>query len=821
MSVCGMDVGASASCVALARKRGIDVLLNAESVRETPAMVSFGDKQRYIGVHAAGKVSMNPKNTPHEIKRLLGRRFDDPALQRDIAKLPFKIVEGPDGGVRVAVRYGGEEAQFTPEQLLAMVIVDLKKIAEKEGGAPVVDAALSVPVFYGEAERRAMLAATQIAGLNCLRLVNETTATALAYGIYKTDLPEADPVNVAFVDMGHASTELTIAAFRRSGLAVKAHAWDRDLGGRDFDDLLFGALADDFKVRYKIDVRTNAKAAFKLRMQCEKLKKTLSANPEAPLNVECLMDDVDCRAHVTRDQLEEWAVPGLERLRKCLQEGLEASGLKASDISSVEVVGSGTRVPAVYRVVEEVFGQAPGRTLNAKEVVSRGCALQCAMLSPTFKVRDFEVVDAVNYTVTASWEKDGGEAVTQTLFERGSPFPATKSITFLRSAPFSIRLAYGPDAQLPEGAPRDIGTYTVGPFKVPDGADKAKIKVRVTMNLHGLTAVEAATLIEEVPVEEEPAPAAGGAAAAAGGSGGGASDGGAAASGEAGGEAASERAAAWGGGGGVKKTDVPVSVAGVPGLPAAEVAAMAQSEGEMQASDKLQEDTQNAKNAMEAYIYALRNKLYESLAPFVKEADRDALAGKLSSLEDWLYDEGEDETKSVYVTKLQELKALGDPIEARAADDTTRAGAAEELRRLADGYLSVAGSELPSHAHLSAEERGTLQKEAAAALAWLQDKLALQSQLAKTDDAVLTTADIHKKAGALDRACKPIATKPPPPPPKPAAPAPAAAPADAPPAAAEEAGGEQQQQEGGAAPMEADGGGAAEGPIVEEPMEEQ
>ena len=575
-------------------------------------MVSFGDKQRFLGVHAAGKVAMNPKNTPFEVKRLLGRRWADPQLQRDLARLPFKVTEAPGGGVLVHVRYNGEERAFAPEQLLAMVIVDLKKVAELEGGAPVVDCALSVPAFYTDAERRAMLAASQIAGLNCLRLVNETTATALAYGIYKTDLPEADPVHVAFVDMGAASTEVTIVAFRRGGLAVKAHAWDRDLGGRDLDELIFGALADDFKGKYKIDVRTNAKAAFKLRLACEKLKKTLSANPEAPLAIECLMDDVDVKAHVTRDQLEAWAAPGLARLKALLEEGLAASGLSKQDIGSVEVVGSGTRVPAVFRVVEGVFGQAPSRTLNAKEVVARGCALQCAMLSPTFKVRDFEVADAVSYTVTASWEKDGGETVTQALFEKGSPFPATKSITFLRAAPFSVRLAYAPDARLPEGAPLELGTYTVGPFKVPAGADKAKIKVRVTMNLHGLVSVEGATLVEETTVEE-PAPAAANGAAAAAGSDGGD---GAAAAGSDGGAAAAEggdAAAAAAAGDGpapmeaeaaaaaaaatvkkvkVKKTELPVKAEGVPGPSAADVAAQTEAEGQMQAADKLQEDTQ-------------------------------------------------------------------------------------------------------------------------------------------------------------------------------------------------------------------------------------
>lgn len=158
---------------------------------------------------------MNPKNTPHQLKRLLGKKFADPALQADIARLPFKVSEGPDGGVLVHVTFCNEPAAFTPEQLMAMVLTDLKKIAEGETGIPVTDCAISVPTFYTEAERYAMLNAAGVAGLNCLRLVNETTATALAYGIFKTDLPDTDPVHVGFVDVGHAHTQVGLEGQQR------------------------------------------------------------------------------------------------------------------------------------------------------------------------------------------------------------------------------------------------------------------------------------------------------------------------------------------------------------------------------------------------------------------------------------------------------------------------------------------------------------------------------------------------------------------------------------------------------------------------------
>jgi heat shock protein 4 len=208
MSVVGFDVGNDTSCVALARKRGIDVLMNKESKRETPSCISFGDKMRFMGTDGAAKISMNPKNTVHQLKRLIGKRWADPEVQADVAKLPFSVTAAPDGGILVNVMFCNERQSFTPEQLMAMVLVDLKKIAEAEGGIPVVDCCISVPAFYTEQERYAMLAAASTAGLNCLRLINETTATAIAYGIYKTDLPETDPVNVVFVDIGHAATQV-------------------------------------------------------------------------------------------------------------------------------------------------------------------------------------------------------------------------------------------------------------------------------------------------------------------------------------------------------------------------------------------------------------------------------------------------------------------------------------------------------------------------------------------------------------------------------------------------------------------------------------
>ena len=209
MSVAGIDLGDQKSCIAVARKRGIDVLMNKESKRETPSVVGFGEKARSLGTDAAGSLSINPKNTIFGVKRLLGKKFSNPDVQRDIKQLPYKVKEAPDGGILIEVSYLGEQHFFTPEQILAGIIKDMKDIAEVDG-SPVTDCVLAVPAYFVESERYAMLNAARIAGVNCLRLLNDTTAIALAYGIYKTDLPETDPVNVAFVDVGHNAFQVCL-----------------------------------------------------------------------------------------------------------------------------------------------------------------------------------------------------------------------------------------------------------------------------------------------------------------------------------------------------------------------------------------------------------------------------------------------------------------------------------------------------------------------------------------------------------------------------------------------------------------------------------
>ncbi|KAJ0085746.1 hypothetical protein Patl1_08352 [Pistacia atlantica] len=275
-----------------------------------------------------------------------------------------------------------------------MLFSDLKSIAEKNLNAAVVDCSIGIPVYFTDLQ--AVLDSVTIAGLHPLCLIHETTATALAYGIYKTDLPENDQLNVAFVDVGNSSFQVCIAGFKKGQLKILGHSFDRSLGGRDFDEAVFQHFAAKFKDEYKIDVFQNARACLRLRAACEKLKKVLSANPEAPLNIECLMDEKDVRGFIKRDEFKQISAPILERVKRPSEKALAETGHSVENIHMVEVVGLGSRVPFILKILTEFFGKEPRRTMNASECVARGCALECAILSPTFKVREFQAVVSLN-----------------------------------------------------------------------------------------------------------------------------------------------------------------------------------------------------------------------------------------------------------------------------------------------------------------------------------------------------------------------------------------------------------------------------------------
>lgn len=388
-----------------------------------------------------------------------------------------------------------------------MYLGKLRDTASKELKTGITDVVIAVPGWYTDVQRRALLDAASIAGLNCLRLINDTTAVALGYGITKSDLPEPEnPRHVAFVDAGHSSFSVSIVAFSKGRLDVKSTAYDRNLGGRDIDYALLKHFAAEFQSKYKIDVHSSPKAIFRLSAGCEKLKKVLSANTEAPLSVESIMNDIDATSRLTREQLESLVSEVLERIEPVIHRAIADSGLTIEQLDSVELVGGTTRVPAVRAKIQQAFAGKPlSFTLNQDEAIARGATFSCAMLSPVFRVREFHVHDIAHYPIKVQWapiDTDPDDETELTVFPKGNGIPSTKVLSFYRRKQFDVDAVYVEPAQVPTGGDPWIAKFQAIDVPVDPKGDPTVVKVKTRLNAHGVLSFESA-YVEEVEEKEE------------------------------------------------------------------------------------------------------------------------------------------------------------------------------------------------------------------------------------------------------------------------------------------------------------------------------
>ncbi|KAL8811379.1 MAG: hypothetical protein Q9200_001842 [Gallowayella weberi] len=670
MSVVGVDFGTQNTVIAVARNRGVDVITNEVSNRATPSLVGFGPKSRYLGETAKTQEISNLKNTVSSLKRLAGRSLDDPDIQIEKTFISAPLVD-MKGQVGAEVTYLGNKEQFTATQLVSMFLSKVKATASAELKLPVSDIVISVPPWFTDVQRRNILDAAEIAGLKLLRLINDTTATALGYGITKLDLPTAEekPRRVAFVDIGHSNYACSIVEFKKGELAVKSTAYDRHFGGRDFDKALVEHFAKEFKEKYKIDIHTNPKAMVRVAAAAEKMKKILSANAQAPLSIESLMNDVDVSSMMKREQLEELLQPLLDRATIPLEQALIEAKLKPEDIDAIEMVGGCTRVPALKERISKFFGKPLSFTLNQDEAVARGCAFSCAILSPVFRVRDFSVHDIVNYPIEFSWEQSPDipdEDTSLTVFNKGNVMPSTKILTFYRKQPFDLEARYAKPEMLPGKTKTWIGRFSVKGVKADSQEDFMICKLKARLNLHGVLNIESGYYVEDLEIEE-PIPEEKEAEKkdAKESKEGEKKDGDAMdttedkANGTAEPKPKTRKIKKQ-----VRKGDLPLS-AGTASLDQATKDAAAEKEAQMFMEDKLVADTEDKKNELESYIYELRAKIDEQYSEFASEDEKTKLKEKLEQSEDWLYDEGEDATRGVYVAKMDEIRFVAGPIVGR------------------------------------------------------------------------------------------------------------------------------------------------------------
>lgn len=470
-------------------------------------MVGFGPKSRYLGEAAKTQEISNLKNTVNCLKRLAGRSFSDPDIQTEQQYVTAPLVE-VNGQVGAEVNYLGNTEKFTATQLVAMYLSKIKQTTASEMKLPVNDICLSVPAWFTDSQRRALLDAAEIAGLKVLRLMNDTTAAALGWGITKLDLPAAEeaPRRVCFIDIGHSNYTCSIVEFKKGELAVKATAWDRNFGGRDFDKALVDHLAKEFKGKYKVDIYTHGRAMARTIAAAEKTKKILSANQQAPVNIESLMNDVDASAMVTRQEFEAMVEPLLARIHVPLEQALAQAKLTKDDIDVIEIVGGGSRVPALKDRIQAYFEKPLSYTMNADEAVARGCAFSCAILSPAFRVRDFTVQDIISYPIEFGWEKAPDipdEDTSLTVFNKGGVLPSTKILTFYRKQPFDLEARYANTEDLPGKTNPWIGRFSVKGVKADGKEDFMICKLKARVNIHGVLNVENGYYVEDQEVEEE------------------------------------------------------------------------------------------------------------------------------------------------------------------------------------------------------------------------------------------------------------------------------------------------------------------------------
>ncbi|PNP52742.1 hypothetical protein THARTR1_06583 [Trichoderma harzianum] len=692
-SVVGVDFGTLKTVIAVARNRGVDVITNEVSNRSTPSLVGFGPKSRYLGEAAKTQEISNLKNTVNCLKRIAGRSFNDPDIQIEQQYVTAPLVD-VNGQVGAEVNYLGNSEKFTATQLVAMYLSKIKQTTANELKLPVADLCLSVPAWFTDSQRRALLDAAEIAGLKVLRLMNDTTAAALGWGITKLDLPapEEKPRRVCFIDIGHSNFTCSIVEFKKGELAVKATAWDRNFGGRDFDKALVDHLAKEFKGKYKVDINTHGRAMARTIAAAEKTKKILSANQQAPVNIESLMNDVDASSMVTRQEFEAMVEPLLARVHVPLEQALAQAKLSKDDIDIIEIVGGGSRVPILKERIQGFFEKPLSYTMNADEAVARGCAFSCAILSPAFRVRDFTVQDIISYPIEFGWEKAPDipdEDTSLTVFNKGGVLPSTKILTFYRKQPFDLEARYANSEELPGKTNPWIGRFSVKGVKADGKEDFMICKLKARVNIHGVLNVENGYYVEDQEVEEE------------------VKDDDKKDDDKKDTDAMdtdntkTRKVKKQ-----VRKGDLPIA-SGTASLDASSKTALTEKESAMVMEDKLVADTEEKKNELEAYIYDLRAKLDEQYADLSSEDEKSAIRAKLESTEDWLYDEGDDATKGVYVSKMEEIRALAGPVvqrhfekveaERRAvqerveAEQAAKRAAEEEARKAAEAEKAAQG----------------------------------------------------------------------------------------------------------------------------------
>lgn len=782
MSVIGIDFGYQTTLIAAPRGGGIDVLLNDYSQRKTASMVCFGDKQREIGESAKAKAVMKTTTTITNFKHLIGRRFDDPSVQDELKRCKFQTCPSDDGGISIVTKFLGETRTLTVTQILGMLLTKIKKIAEEQLKNKVSDCVVAVPIFFNDRQRCAVLTAIKIADLNCLRLFNETTAVALSYGIYKLDLPTPTEKarRVVFADLGHSSLQLSCSEFCQGKLTVLATAYDLGVGGRSFDEVLLDKFCDEILAKYKKDVRKDPKALGKLELECEKLKQTMSSiSTSVPLNIECLIDEIDVSGRVDRAEFELLSAGIFARIEDCcknLIDQMKRLKVSVADVDAIEIVGGASRIPSVKKLFSTIFGKELSTTLNLDEATARGAALEAAIVSPVFRVRNFETKDKTPYAISLHWQAvaETGESSAE-LFDANGDSQMAKVLNFWRSGDFDLLATYADPSKV-VGNESSIGTFSINGAKPEYDGAAPKIKVKLRLDDNGCLRLEEASMLLKPAPEPEVASPSISPDSATGTEASTAMDttpdaAGATASDATVPEPAKPEPAA-------KTAKAEEPAAKKPKLnktvalqiveqkvyvpTAQQLLALVEAEGQMASNDKKETEKANAKNALEEYMYSIRDAVAGDLADYIPADVRESFSSKLATFEEWLYEEGDDCSKSEYNAKLSELQEIGSPAQYRFEEAAKRPLAADAFQKsvvMIRKFVDQCRAGDDQYSHIDAKDVDKVAADLEKKEKNFNEKMAAQNAQSLSLTPVWTAADINRERESLEKVSSPIMNK--------------------------------------------------------------